>query len=126
MSDYEHQRGRIIKVVSEEGITLHQHCLNILEEKGIKYDENYKYYDNPEEQVGDELYEKYVILQGELYEYLELVDEDPYESFAHVEEGDNGEIRFHSRYYNGGTCLSEMLDEALGKLNKDNEAIRNS
>lgn len=123
MSDYEHQRGRMIKVVAEDGITLHQHCLNILKDNNLEYN---GFHDNPAQMLADEFYNEYLYLQGELYKILEINDEDPYDSFAHITSGDNGELLFNSRYYNGGTCLSEMLDDALNRLNKDNETKRDS
>ena len=118
MSDYEHQRGKMIKVVAEPGTTLEQQCLLIFKEAGI---EPADYYDTAAEALADEFYEKYVHIDGELYKFIELVDEDPYDSFAHIEELEPGIFNFNSRYYNGGTCLSEMLQEGMVKLKKENE-----
>ena len=124
MSDYEHQRGKIIKVVSETGVTLNQHCLNILKENNLEYDDWHK---NPGRQIADDLYKEYVIINDVLYKYLELIDEDPYDSFVHLEEQDDGIINFSARYYNGGCGLSEMLEEGMENLKRDkDETERNS
>jgi len=123
MSDYEHQRGRMIKVEAEPGTTLEEQCLTIFKEAGI---EPADYFDTIAEALVDEFYKTYVHLDGELYKFIELVNEDPYGSFVNLDEDAFGIYTFSTRYYNGGCGLSEMLEDGIKRLKRENETKGNS
>jgi hypothetical protein len=37
---------------------------------------------------------------------------------------EDGTITFFMEFYNGGTCLSEMIEEGLERLKKENNGTR--
>jgi hypothetical protein len=48
-------------------------------------------------------------------EHKELDGED---DINNLTENEDGTISFVTRFYNGGTCLTEMLEDGLKELNK--------
>lgn len=113
MSDYEAHRGRIIKVDPKE--TLEETLMSILSEEAK---EHYKKWtpciqdDKVLEYIGDELWEEVIVIDGTLYK---IIDEelDPSDSYINVEHVGLGEFRYDCRFYNGGTCLSEMIEYGI-------------
>lgn len=116
MSESVVEIGKLKLVEKLENETLEEQCKRILESKF----ENYKlddYYDNYEEALRDKFYDDYYVFNGNLYnlEYKTI------ESYCEIAEGkiqSDGSIDFITAYYNGGACLSEMLDEVMVKLTK--------
>jgi len=123
MSDYEHQRGKMIKVEAKPGTTLEEQCLAIFKEAGI---EPADYFDTVAQALADEFYKTYVHINGELYKFIEIFDEDPYDSFVHIDENSPGIYSFNARWYNGGCGLAEMLEDGMNRLKKENETKRDS
>lgn len=96
MSDYEHHRGKLKKVLPNEGETFEQMLVRL--------------------NVEDE-YETYVEVDEELYEIYDH-EEQGYEAdqFCHLSKND-GELTFVTRFYNGGTCLTEMIADSIREYN---------
>lgn len=57
----------------------------------------------------------YVIVDEVLYKYLEKSKFD-YEYVAQATENDDGTIDFLCIFYNGGTSLNEMIEDAISEL----------
>lgn len=45
-------------------------------------------------------------------------EEDEYADIIKTWKNEDGTISFVAEFYNGGTCLVEVLDDSLKKLNK--------
>ena len=115
MSETVRECGKFIKVDTLSTETLEDTCMRICMIKGLKSLEEYTYYDTYEELLLGELYENYFEYNNELYEIVQLKKVDPYEDYINIEK--NGNIySFDTLYYNGGACLSEILEEGLDKL----------
>lgn len=62
--------------------------------------------------------ENFVVIGDTLWEIIEDKELDGDDDINHLTENEDGTISFVSRFYNGGTCLTEMLEEGIEKLNK--------
>jgi len=63
----------------------------------------------------DHYYEKAIIVNGLVYEikYSKVYD---YEDIFTSSKNSDGSISFEVKYYNGGCCLGEAIEEALDSL----------
>lgn len=124
MSDQERIKGRLRKLDRDAGVTLEQHCQTLLENEG---QEKSKYHDTYEEAVRDNMYDKYIIHDGDIY-HLTQTKEDAYDAFIDMTRLPDGDIVFHTSFHNGGTCLSEMIEDGLSRpftaQNSDNLSKR--
>lgn len=107
MSRVETYRGKLKKVNGTEEIE--ELCKKVLEENGFygisKCSKSYS------ESIYDELDDKYVMLDGTLYEIEKEELGDDY--FCNLKRNDDGSIDFYTQFYNGGTYLNEMLEDEL-------------
>lgn len=114
MSETVHYTGKIEKVNNILNETLEELCERVLKENG--YTELGKYYDSWEKMLFEELYEKYVIANGEIYKVIEKtyrsIDEDIFE--AH--DNRDGTINYEVMYYNGGCSFNEAIKEAISNM----------
>ena len=62
------------------------------------------------------IYKDFVCIDNNIYKFNELKSLDPYGSYCNVQEIERGKYRFETMFYNGGTCLGEMLSSELEKL----------
>lgn len=69
------------------------------------------------EQLKSDFYYKYFIYKECLYEAIDEEFDDGDDICKAKEESDET-ISYSLRFYNGGTCMSEMMESALNKLNK--------
>lgn len=76
-------------------------------------------YDSAVHLYQDEVYKgKFIAINGELYELIDHVEEDECYGFMNFNENEDGTFSFSTLFYNGETCLTEMLGEEIAKLNK--------
>lgn len=61
------------------------------------------------------LYDDYIYANNHLYVPLEL-KELCRTSFVEIKDNHDGTFSFYTSFYNGGTCLSEMIEEKLEKM----------
>lgn len=117
MSQTETHFGKLRKVEILENQTFEDWCQAKCMEKGIKKISNYN--KNWIEEFKDLFNEKYFIVDGEIWH-----------AFEHIEsEGDvdvmipnsDGTITFVQQFDNGGTCLSEIVEDSIKKLKKENK-----
>jgi len=111
MSDYESYTGKIKKVIPIMGETFEERCERLYHTKGGKRE----YYEGI---LFDDFYDDFIKVGEELYEVIEKIEIDPYDYYCNLVEHEDGTISFSTRYYNGGTCLSEMVEDELNKLNQ--------
>ena len=60
--------------------------------------------------------EEYFIHGEKLYRVIDHVESEDEEYFMKLSRNSDGSISFMGQFYNGGTCFSEMLEEALDEL----------
>lgn len=111
MSDNENHYGKLRLIQPNEGESFLDLCKRLWIEKGndVEDFEIDKYSNsllwacsNDYLQCQDKLFE--------IFDHVEPDDDDPY--FCNMTEKD-GIISFHCHFYNGGTCLPEVLEDGL-------------
>lgn len=77
-----------------------------------------KYYDTWKETYFDNVsYEKFIVIKDDIWEVFEHVEcnEDDVDI---ITTNEDGTLSFIMQFYNGGTCLTEMLEEGLAEYLK--------
>ncbi len=64
----------------------------------------------------DYFYENFVISNLNIYQIIDLVEKDPYESFINITNNGDDTLSFTTTFYNGGTYLNEVLESGLDKI----------
>jgi hypothetical protein len=113
MSDYESHTGklRIIyspAVPSEE--TFSECCKRLWRQEGEDMS------DYKDDALFTEYYEKYFNVDGVIWEVFDHEDLGDDDMFCDIHDNKDGTYSFRARFYNGGTCLSEMITEELEDL----------
>lgn len=78
--------------------------------------EKTSYNDTWVEQLSDSFYNKYFFVKNQLWEVFDHVEKDEYEDIYEIASNPDGTYSFIMKFYNGGTCLSECIEEELNKL----------
>lgn len=118
MSERYHVTGRI-KIVDLKGKTINEVCRDILIENGITPDDDYVYSDHPlETQLQDFMPNKYIVINGNLYEVDGYVKDQDYDMY-HANLSSDGYIDFEVSYYNGGMSLNDAIDIAVTRMIRD-------
>lgn len=121
MSNMETHFGKLRKIELPENWNTEDWCKEKCQMKGIT--EISSYNDSWEEQFRDHFREEYFIADGEIWEVFDHIEsEDGYADIMIPNE--DGTITFFMEFYNGGTCLSEMIEEGLERLKKENNGPR--
>jgi hypothetical protein len=113
MSEVETHYGKLRKVVIGEKYTIEQWCQEKCKEKDITELASYNH--SWIEQFMDEFYEKYFIVNEEVWEVIEHIESSESDVDIMIPNED-GTITFLQQFYNGGTCLSEVIEEGIIKL----------
>jgi hypothetical protein len=90
-------------------------------ELGEDWQEDFRDVFNEYEYKRKKVTEEYFIHGEKLYRVIDHEKSDDNEDFMKLSREDNGSISFIGQFYNGGTCFSEMLEEALDDLNPSYE-----
>lgn len=112
MSDYESHIGKLRKV-DLKGKTKEQFFKLKCEEAGYNemkesdWQETALYY--------YDMIEKYILIKDDIWEVFDHVQPDSFDGF-HITDNKDGTYSFTTTFYNGGTCLSEILEEEVAKL----------
>ncbi len=114
MSHTETHFGKLRKV--ETDLTVEDWCKNQCLLEGET--ELASYFETWEEQFRDTFYKKYFIADGEIWEVIEHVEGDDGGDIDIVIPNEDGTVTFVMQFYNGGTCLSECIEDGLKRLNK--------
>ncbi len=116
MSQTETHFGKLRKVEFKPYQTLEQWCEAKCRELGKT--ELSSYTDTWYEQLKDDYSETFFFTNNDIWEAFEHheVDDDDY--IYHLQPNEDGTLTFIMQFYNGGTCLTECIEESLQKLNK--------
>jgi hypothetical protein len=114
MSYTETHFGKLRKVVLEEGQTLEQWCEAKCNELGQTEISSYNktWY----EQLRDDSSETYFFLKDEIWEAFDHHETEEGDDIYHLQPNEDGTLTFVMQFYNGGTCLSECIEESLERL----------
>lgn len=74
-----------------------------------------------EEQLKDKFYNKYFYVNGVLYEVFDHKKTESDNYFMDINPINENEFVFRGQFDNGGTCFSEMMEEALEKIKNGKE-----
>ena len=113
MSRTEHRKGKLRKI-GNKGVTLEDTCKTLHEQ--ITNEPLEKYYKDYTEYMSD--CDEYVVANGSLYQILEDCEIDEDSDIAEASVFNDGIIEYEVRFYNGGTSFSEMIEEAIEKMEK--------
>lgn len=91
--------------------------------KSIPIEERDEYYKYAEEVGEYELEDNgYIIIGGNCIYKVELdKDFDVYDNFVEIAQVQDGVYKFVTQFYNGSTCLKEMLQEGFNQIEKGND-----
>lgn len=113
MSETEHHTGNIRKVETED--------VEVFIQALLKASEFPPAYDSWLEYFNCDVYPKkfdgveYIVLDDTLYQFDEHIESD-WTPFVRMWPQEDGSILFTTQFYNGGTCLEEMLADGLKEL----------
>lgn len=118
MSRTEFHTGKLYPVKIET--SLEETCKSIAARHGVElgedwledFRENFNEYEYKRKRVSEE----YFIHGEKLYRVIDHVESEDSEYFMNVTRNSDGSLQFMGQFYNGGTCFSEMLEEALDEL----------
>lgn len=115
MSEMEFHRGILREVFQLPGEDLENLCKRLCRENNIS--EPLDADDNYEDNLLNKSIEEYFSVNGKLFKMIEhdKIEEDDFI----ITKSDNGDYLFSGGFYNGGTCLSECIEENLGALLKN-------
>ena len=116
MSDYERHKGTIKRVFTDS--TPKEFVLKLVTDGEITVPSYYNLEDEDDfrEFSTDELlYYDYIVHNNEVFTINNTRCGDEYDIFEYNLK-DNNTIDYHFNFYNGGTCLNEMLEEVLEKI----------
>lgn len=108
MSEVELHTGKVWKV-DISPLTVEEWCEQQCRERGI---EKYSFHDSYKEAFLDEGVEDYVIVDDEIYQYDNTCRND-YDGIDYLNRNEDGSYFYITEFYNGGTCLSERLEEMI-------------
>jgi hypothetical protein len=115
MSQTETHFGKLQKVEIKNQ-TLEQWCEIKCKEVGETKIESY--YSSWQEQLMDcrEYYQKYFFIDGEAWEAVEHIESDDSNYIDVMIPNKDGTITFIQQFYNGGTCLSECIEDGIKRI----------
>jgi len=108
MSETEIRKGRL--ELFHTGTDLECACHMACVGRGIEDLE----WDTWEDELMENFYEEFEIINNQLYIYKVNKEMDPY-GFSEVTQNDDGSIDFFCMWYNGGGTLSEVIEYNINK-----------
>ena len=109
MSETEHIKGKIRIVEKTKGMSFEEGIKIVLKDTvGVYYDIDDEYID---EESG------FIFANGIFFEIVSKDNIDPYNDIQRIKKVSEDSFEFEFKFYNGGTCFSEMLEDSLTKLN---------
>ena len=119
MSEYKAYEGKIKHLgPKKEGETLEDRLKKIVKEKNIEIDNDYS---TLKEFFVDQLYNDYVVIGESVYEILRYDNFEEGDIFKAVDNKD-GTIDFVVRFYNGGMCFEEAIEEAVNNMDRGDKS----
>jgi hypothetical protein len=118
MSQTETHFGKLRRVVFPEGQTLEQWCEAKCNELGKT--ELSSWCKTWYEQLRDVNDEDVYFANDELWETIEDFSAEEGDDIYQMHLNENGTVTYVMQFYNGGTCLSECIEESLARLERPN------
>lgn len=115
MSQTETHFGKLRKV--ETTLTLEEWSKEKCNKENIT--ELASYNDNWVEELRDNFNNKYFIIDDEIWEAIEHIESEDGDDIDIMIPNSDGTITFVQQFYNGGTCLSECIEDGIKKLTKE-------
>lgn len=117
MSETVHYKGRLKLIVKTSNVEFLE---DICKKLYSQYKSNDLYYDTWVEQLQDELYDTFVIIEDEhdnvsIYEILSKNHVDEYEMF-NINKINDETYEYEIMYYNGCMGFSEAIEESFNRL----------
>lgn len=113
MSDYERCKGVLVEVKNDKNLSVEELCKEVCNTNSI---EMKSYHDSWTECLLDIEYGVYIVLNGKLFEIQNYKDLNIYEDYCRIRKLKDGSYAFEAQFYNGGTCLSEMLENHFDEV----------
>lgn len=119
MSQTEFHTGKLYSVKIEK--SLEETCRAIAARRHIELGEDWQEdfrdaFDEYKDKTGSVQDEEYFIHGENLYRVIDHEESSDEEYFMKLNRNSDGSLSFIGQFYNGGTCFSEMLEEALDEL----------
>jgi len=118
MSDYENHRGRLELFRRQENETDKNYTQRLFEKLGEPFTEEdwAEHEDDIREFLSwQNTEEKVFYVNNKYYLNVDHKELDPYDDIQELEGNDEEGYTYYMRFYNGGTCLNEMIEEAFEK-----------
>lgn len=109
MSRTEMHIGKLTEVQIDPSEAVEDVMLRLLEREGVKK------IDDINEAFNDHFWKKFLVHRDRMYRIddKEYIDDDIFE----FKREEDGTISYVTTFYNGGTCLPEVLEEIIDNLN---------
>lgn len=122
MSETETHSGKLIKIQLSKIDTVESFCKGMCEKEGITSIPSYNQSWIETFKYDSKAASEYFILNNNIiYKMAEHLAGDDDSYFMKIYPNADGSLSFIGQFYNGGTCLDEMLSEALEEhINKEN------
>lgn len=121
MSETKHYKGKIYVVHPPNGETLQEYSKRVLDESNVKVNEyQFNYHKGDYVRIlCDEKHNEYLRIDEQLF-LLKKREIDLDDDILEFERDETSvdTFDFECKFYNGGTCLSEMLEEGYKRLFK--------
>jgi hypothetical protein len=125
MSYTEFHSGKLFPVKIEKN--LEETCRIIAKRFDVELGENWKddFMNHFDEYINkkDHKAEEYFIHGEKLYRVIDHNQSDTEDAFMKLSRNHDGSLSFVGSFYNGGTCFSEMMEEALDELQPSYEDL---
>ena len=119
MSFTEKHIGKLIKI-DRKGLTVEEWCKEYCQSHSTEIDN--QMYKNWTECFRENFYnicaDNIRFINGEIYKLVKHFKLDDYEDLDFFYTLEDGSILFVTEFYNGGTCLEEVLDEGVTRICK--------
>lgn len=120
MSFTEKHIGKLVKV-DRKGLTVEEWCKEYCQSHFVEIDN--KMYKNWIECFRDNFYDictdSIRLINGEIYELVKHAEFDECEDLDFFYTLEDGSILFVTEFYNGGTCLAEVLENGVTRISKN-------
>lgn len=110
MSEQQTKQGKF-KEIDLKGKTIEEYCKEYCVSRGVvkSHDETWS------EFFFDTYYYKFFVVNDRLFQFIEIEELDGV-NYTKIDKEEDGTYSFYSTYYNGGTCLTECLENKLKKI----------
>lgn len=113
MSEVVHYKGKIKLVEKLPNETLEEQCKRVLAE--YDYHELPSYFSSWEEMLNEELYNRYVVANENIYKVIEKLDKQYHHDIFNATNNKDGTYDYEVMYYNGNCGFSEAIENALNR-----------